>query len=96
MAEGPDGHLFKAEYDREMEQWLRRRFGWLLGSLIAYELLSLLFAIAGLILFRLNGDALPIPPDAGARPRRASPVEKATFCLRTVTALRGACNNPLS
>jgi hypothetical protein len=65
MAEPAAGTLFKAEYERELEQWLRRRFAWLLGSLIAYELLSLLFAIAGLILFRLNGDALPIPPDAG-------------------------------
>ena len=57
MAEPTEGTLFKAEYEREMEQWLRRRFGWLLGALIVYELLSLLFAIAGLILYRLTKDA---------------------------------------
>jgi len=57
MVEPTDGTLFKAEYEREMEQWLRRRFGWLLGALIVYKLLSLLFAIAGLIVYRLTKDA---------------------------------------
>jgi hypothetical protein len=57
MVEPTDGTLFKAEYEREMEAWLRRRFGWLLGALIAYELLSLLAAIAGLIIYRLTKDA---------------------------------------
>jgi len=61
MAEGPDGHLFKAEYDREMEQWLRRRFGWLLGSLIVYEVLSLLAFAANLLMSRLG---VAIDPDS--------------------------------
>ena len=61
MAEGPDGHLFKAEYDREMEQWLRRRFGWLLGSLIVYEVLSLLALAANLLMSRLG---VAIDPDS--------------------------------
>lgn len=57
MVEPTDGTLFKAEYEREMEAWLRRRFGWLLGATIAYEVLSLLFAIGGLLVYRLTRDA---------------------------------------
>lgn len=56
MVEPTDGTLFKAEYEREMESWLRRRFGWLLGATIVYEVLSLLFAIGGLIVYRLTRD----------------------------------------
>jgi hypothetical protein len=41
MVEPTDGTLFKAEYEREMESWLRRRFGWLLGATIVYEVLAL-------------------------------------------------------
>ena len=54
MAEAVAGTLFKAEYEREMESWLRRRFGWLLGSTIAYQLLSLLVAMGGLLVYRLT------------------------------------------
>lgn len=37
------------------------------------------------------------PPDADARAGGGrAPQGDAAFCLRTVTALRGACNNPLS
>jgi len=34
MPEPTEGTLFKAEYEREMEAWLRRRFGWMLGATI--------------------------------------------------------------
>ena len=54
MADGAASTLFKAEYEREMESWLRRRFGWLLGSTIVYELLSLLVAMGGLLIYRLT------------------------------------------
>lgn len=54
MADGAASTLFKAEYEREMESWLRRRFGWLLGSTIAYEVLSLLVAVAGLLIYRFS------------------------------------------
>ena len=64
MAEGTDGHLFKDEYEREMEQWLRRRFGWLLGSLIVYEVLSLVVLAATLLLTRLG-----VPVEVEAVPR---------------------------
>ena len=57
MVEPTDGTLFRAEYEREMEAWLRRRFGWLLGATIGYEVLSLLFAIGGLLVYRLTRDA---------------------------------------
>lgn len=59
MSEPTRTALFTAEYEREMESWLRRRFGWLLGATIGYELLSLLLAIVGLIFYRLarNEDA---------------------------------------
>lgn len=37
------------------------------------------------------------PPDADARAGGGrAPQGDAAFCLRNVTALRGACNNPLS
>jgi len=54
MVDGAASTLFKAEYEREMESWLRRRFGWLLGSTIAYEVLSLLVAVAGLLIYQLS------------------------------------------
>ncbi len=54
MVDGAASTLFKAEYEREMESWLRRRFGWLLGSTIAYEVLSLLVAVAGLLIYRFS------------------------------------------
>ena len=57
MVEAADGTLFKAEYERELEAWLRRRFGWLLGALIVYELLALLAAIGGLLFVRLTEKA---------------------------------------
>jgi hypothetical protein len=56
MAEASEGNLFSEEYEREMEQWLRKRFGLLLGALIAYELIALVAAIGGLLFFRLAKD----------------------------------------
>ena len=54
MVEAADGTLFKAEYERELEAWLRRRFGWLLGVTIAYLILALL-ATAGVALIAKLG-----------------------------------------
>jgi len=56
MVEASEGTLFKAEYEREMEAWLRRRFGWLLGATIVYEVLSLIGLAAALLLQRLSRD----------------------------------------
>jgi hypothetical protein len=59
MPEPKEGTLFKAEYEREMEAWLRRRFGWMLGATIVYEVIALLGAIGGLLFFRMTQGADP-------------------------------------
>jgi hypothetical protein len=72
MAEPTEGTLFKAEYEREMEAWLRRRFGWMLGATIVYELIALLFAIGGLLAFRMTQGA---DPAAGIDPQDTEALE---------------------
>lgn len=57
MVEATDGTLFKAEYERELEAWLRRRFGWLLGAILGWEVLSLLFAVAMALLYQVSAKA---------------------------------------
>ncbi len=54
MVDGSASTLFKAEYEREMESWLRRRVGWLLGSTITNKVMSLLVAVAGLLIYQLS------------------------------------------
>lgn len=49
MNEAAEGNLFTAEYEREMEGWLRKRFGWLLGATIAWEILALFFVIGSML-----------------------------------------------
>lgn len=49
MSEAVEGTLFKAEYEREMENWLRRRFGWLLGATIGWEVVSLFISIGTML-----------------------------------------------
>lgn len=54
MVEATDGTLFKAEYERELETWLRRRFGWLLGAILGWELLSLLIVAAMALAYKVS------------------------------------------
>ena len=88
MAEAAARTLFKAEYEREMESWLRRRFGWLLGSTIAYELLSLVLAMGGLLVYRLtkNTDLATVTSTEAGREKLESLRENAPEFL-TLTIL---------
>ena len=66
MVEAADGTLFKAEYEQELEAWLRRRFGWLLGVTIAYLILALLATAGVALLGKIDGPALVVGMDDGA------------------------------
>lgn len=77
MNEPQEGTLFKAEYERELETWLRRRYGRLLGVAIAWYVLMLLISTAGILLLR----ALPpesadskLAPEQAAQLVEARPV----------------------
>ena len=49
MVEPTDGTLFRAEYEREMEAWLRRRFGWLLGATVGIGTLAVIFLLGPVV-----------------------------------------------
>lgn len=92
MVEAAEGTLFKAEYEREMEAWLRRRFAWLLGATIVLQLLQLIVTIAGLLLMRMSArGGVPAAVDAqveGLEELRDAPPEALTFSiLGTILAL---------
>jgi hypothetical protein len=65
MVEAADGTLFKAEYERELEAWLRRRFGWLLGVTIGYQVLVLVALAVSVVAERILRDRPPEPAYLG-------------------------------
>lgn len=62
------GHdaLFSAEYERELERWLRRRFAWMLGATIVWELISLGGTLLGLLAMRTGKAIATVETDAPA------------------------------
>jgi hypothetical protein len=71
MSEAQEGTLFKAEYERELEAWLRRRYGRLLGVAIGWYVLMLLISVAGILLLR----ALPTDTvDSKLTPEQAAQI----------------------
>ena len=53
----PEAPIFTAEYERELETWLRRRLGWLLG-------VTMVLSAVGLALTVLQVKLLQAPPDS--------------------------------
>lgn len=71
MTEPQEGTLFKAEYERELETWLRRRYGFLMGAAIAWYVLLLLLSALGLLFLELA----PVAVDSGSEEARADALE---------------------
>lgn len=62
MAEAPEGTLFKAEYEHELERWLRRRYSLFLGCTIAWNLLLLLFYSLAVLYWRVDPEQVKAGP----------------------------------
>jgi hypothetical protein len=63
----PEAPIFTAEYERELETWLRRRLGWLLGVTLVLSAFGLVFAALQVMLLRLEpGDSILRDPTMAA------------------------------
>ena len=66
MQEAGNDALFSAEYERELERWLRRRFAWMLGATFVWELISLAGTLLGLLAVRTGNAGAAGGPDPAA------------------------------
>ena len=66
MQEAGHDALFSAEYERELERWLRRRFAWMLGATFVWELISLAGTLLGLLAVRTGKEVAAGGPDPAA------------------------------
>ncbi|MFM8642176.1 MAG: PP2C family protein-serine/threonine phosphatase [Phycisphaerales bacterium] len=87
MVEAADGTLFKAEYEQELEAWLRRRFGWLLGVTIAYLILALLATAGVALVAKLEAGPAPGEPAAAAAAATQDPAYLGVLFLGTILNL---------
>jgi hypothetical protein len=61
MPEATEGTLFKAEYEHELERWLRRRYGFFLGCTIGLRILVLLVSTSTMLFLRGGGSEALTP-----------------------------------
>ncbi|MEY4841713.1 MAG: hypothetical protein RJA12_437, partial [Planctomycetota bacterium] len=64
-----DAPIFTAEYERELEAWLRRRLGWLLGVTLVLSMLGLVLGALQILLLRSDDSRLFQEPTAAAMQR---------------------------
>lgn len=86
MAEPQEGTLFKAEYERELEAWLRRRYGFLLGATFVWYLLMLLISTGVMLVLRWSQGKVEPGSEDSARLAEAQPLN-AVAILTTVLTL---------
>ena len=63
--------IFTAEYERELEVWLRRRFGWLLGVTLVLSAVGLALAALQVMLLRLDAGSKALGNPSVAAMHRA-------------------------
>ena len=85
-----DAPIFTAEYERELEVWLRRRLGWLLGVTLVLSVLGLLFGAFQILLLRGDDSKLFQEPAAAAMQRAGWLGPLITFTSTAVTVALAA------
>jgi hypothetical protein len=74
MNEPQEGTLFKAEYERELEGWLRRRYSLFLGAALAWYVITLLVVVGSMLIMRTLPDEGALSEREIAALRAARPV----------------------
>lgn len=85
-----DAPIFTAEYERELEVWLRRRLGWLLGVTLVLSVLGLVFGALQILLLRSDDSRLFQEPTAAAMQRAGWLGPLITFTSTAVTVALAA------
>jgi hypothetical protein len=79
--------IFSAEYERELEIWLRRRLGWLLGVTMVLSVIGLVLAALEVMVLQLPQDSEVLNDPEIAAVRRAGWIGPSIMVLSTVVTV---------